>query len=126
VKAKYGVASPRGVEELTRKDLERVVDQTNRALMDIYGSILPAVEGVPTVEIINLGDTVTTTITNIVTDANPLEEYVAGSVPATGWVNVIIDGVTYKLLASTGKPTIADESGIAIDDESGVPLDAEG
>ena len=69
MQSRYPIANPRGRDELTRKDLERVVDQANRALMDLYSAMLPQVEGVPTVEVINFGDSITNLVTNTITSS---------------------------------------------------------
>jgi len=103
MQSRYPIAKPRGIDEITRKDIERVVDQANRALMDLYGAILPQVEGVPTVEVINLGDTITNLVTNTITSS-----YI-GSVTdrlrTSGGSTVVLtdDGTNQTLTGSLGE-----------------------
>ena len=100
---RYKIASPLAGEELTRKDLERVVDQANRALMDLYGAILPQTAGIPTVEVTNLGDSITNLITNTITSG-----YI-GSVTdrlrTSGGSTVVLtdDGTNQTLTGSLGE-----------------------
>lgn len=67
---RYKVANLiKGEEGVTRKEIDRVVDQVNRALMDLYAHSLPLEGGTPTVQTQNLGGSITTTIINTFTSS---------------------------------------------------------